>query len=69
MPMFASRDYRRAVVNHETGDWPGFGPAFCSAGGATAPIMQQQSISLQGCRANPWPTASELARLPSLTHD
>jgi hypothetical protein len=61
-------DYRRTVVNHETGHWLGFNHYFCGGPGQVAPIMQQQSISLQGCRANPWPTAAELARLPSLTH-
>jgi len=61
-------DYRRMVVNHETGHWLGFGHLFCSGAGRTAPVMQQQSISLQGCRANPWPTAAELARLPGLQH-
>lgn len=61
-------DYRRQVVNHETGHWLGYGHSYCTTAGAPAAVMQQQSISLQGCRANPWPTASELARLPSMTH-
>lgn len=62
------RNYRHMVVNHETGHWLGFNHYYCGGAGQTAPIMQQQSISLQGCRANPWPTAVELARLPSMTH-
>jgi hypothetical protein len=54
------RDYRHMVVNHETGHWLGHGHEFCSASGAPAPVMQQQSIDLQGCTFNPWPLASEL---------
>jgi hypothetical protein len=56
-------DYRHMVVNHETGHWLGYGHSFCAGAGQAAPVMQQQSISLQGCRPNPWPLASERARL------
>lgn len=55
------RNYRHMVVNHETGHWLGFGHRHCPAPGAPAPVMQQQSMSLQGCAANPWPTPSEIA--------
>lgn len=54
------RDYRHMVVNHETGHWLGHGHAQCGGAGQPAPVMQQQSISLQGCTFNPWPTADEL---------
>lgn len=54
------RDYRHMVVNHETGHWLGHGHLSCSGTGQVAPIMQQQSISLQGCGINPWPLANEL---------
>ncbi len=54
------RDYRHMVINHETGHWLGHGHAFCSAAGSKAPVMQQQSINLQGCKFNPWPLESEL---------
>lgn len=54
------RDYRHMVVNHETGHWLGHDHEFCSANGALAPVMQQQSIDLQGCKFNPWPLESEL---------
>ena len=54
------RDYRHMVVNHETGHWLGHGHASCGGSGQAAPVMQQQSISLQGCSFNPWPTTSEL---------
>jgi hypothetical protein len=54
------RDYRHMVVNHETGHWLGHGHQACTGAGQPAPVMQQQSISLQGCTFNAWPTAGEL---------
>jgi hypothetical protein len=57
------RNYQHMVVNHETGHWLGFGHSSCPSGGAPAPAMQQQSKSMQGCRPNAWPTASERATL------
>lgn len=54
------RDYRHMVVNHEVGHWLGHGHSQCGGQGQPAPVMQQQSISLQGCSFNPWPLASEL---------
>ncbi len=56
-------DYRSMVINHETGHWLGFGHLNCSGVGQLAPVMQQQSIDLQGCTFNPWPLASELSWL------
>lgn len=55
------RDYQHMVVNHETGHWLGHGHKNCSGAGQPAPVMQQQSINLQGCSFNPWPLDSELS--------
>ena len=57
------RGYRHMVVNHETGHWLGHGHRGCTGRGDRAPVMQQQSIDLAGCRPNPWPTPAE-RRLP-----
>ena len=54
------RGYRHMVVNHETGHWLGHGHRGCTGSGNLAPVMQQQSKDLDGCRHNPWPLASEL---------
>jgi hypothetical protein len=54
------RDYRHMVVNHETGHWLGHDHVSCGGAGQAAPVMQQQSMDLQGCNFNPWPLASEL---------
>jgi uncharacterized protein DUF3152 len=56
-------DYRGLIINHETGHVLGFGHRGCARSGRAAPVMQQQGVSLEGCRANAWPLASELARL------
>lgn len=54
------RNYRHMVVNHETGHWFGRGHASCGGKGKLAPVMQQQSKGLHGCKINPWPKKSEL---------
>lgn len=56
-------DYRSMVINHETGHWFGFNHSYCGGAGQAAPVMQQQSIDLQGCTFNPWPTGGEQSRL------
>jgi hypothetical protein len=48
------------VIDHETGHWLGQGHAFCARPGALAPVMQQQSKGMHGCRPNPWPLPWEI---------
>lgn len=55
--------YRTMVINHEVGHRIGFGHSRCPKRGARAPVMQQQTYSLQGCRANWWPLAGEIQGL------
>ena len=48
-------DYRSYLINHEVGHYIGFGHVGCPAVGAPSPVMQQQSIDLNGCLPNAWP--------------
>lgn len=54
-------DYRRMVVNHETGHYLGHDHiVYCETTTGLGPVMLQQSTGLRGCKPNPWPLPSEL---------
>lgn len=56
-------EYRTYMVNHEVGHLLGMPHRECPGVDQVAPIMQQQTFGLDGCRPSTQPSADELARL------
>jgi hypothetical protein len=57
----ALTSYRAYLINHEVGHWFELGHRGCPYNGASAPVMLQQTIALEGCESRVWPLPLERA--------
>lgn len=51
--------YRHYVINHEVGHWLELDHRDCRTRGTPAPVMLQQTMSLDGCNPRVWPLPAE----------
>lgn len=59
-------EYQSYVVNHEVGHWLGVDHRSCPGFDQPAPVMMQQSKSIDGCNPTVWPVSDEQETLAEI---